>query len=255
MRLNISSKVKSTVMWIKRQGIMRWVLLAVLIFIGVRSTSQIFYVNMGTSKSIGPVHKGKIQNAYLLPYSGDNYKYFSPFSYYILGRAYVHSTIHTTVLDGYKICESTCDGISFRVMECSNKKGGSMFPHRTHQNGTSLDFMTPLMKKGKQHKFFDRIGIFRYALNFDKDGVLKLNKKVSIDYENMARHILAMEEAARKNGMYIKKVIFKINLKDNLFDTESGKRLQSSGIYFAQSLPKSIDNLHDDHYHVDFGFL
>jgi penicillin-insensitive murein endopeptidase len=242
-------------MWKKKLGFMRWMLLAALVFVGARSTSQIFYQNKGTSKSIGPVHNGKIQNSYLLPYSGKNYKFFSPFSYYILGRAYVHSTVYSTVLDGYKICESKCDGITFRVMECSSKKGGNMFPHRTHQNGKSLDFMTPLIKMGKQHKFFDRIGIFRYALNFDKDGELNLNKKVSIDYETMAQHILAMEEAARKNGMYIKKVIFKINLKDNLFATTSGKQLQRSGIYFAQSLPKSIDNLHDDHYHIDFGFL
>ena len=106
-------------------------------------------------------------------------------------------------------------------------------------------------KKGEQHKFFDRIGIFRYGLNLDKDGALNLNKKVSVDYENMARHI----QAARKNGMYIKKAIFKINLKDNLFATDSGKRLQKSGIYFAQSLPRSIDDLHDDHYHIDFEFL
>jgi len=26
-------------------------------------------------------------------------------------------------------------------------------------------------------------------------------------------------------------------------------------IYFARKLPKIVDNLHDDHYHVDFGFL
>jgi len=242
-------------MWIVNQGVLRGLLFVVLISLGARSASQIFHTNQGVSQSIGPVQAGEIVNAYLLPYKGNNFRYFSPLSYYILGRAYVHSTVHDIVVAAYKDCETTCDGIKFRVMECSNKNGGKMRPHRTHQNGTSIDFMTPLMKKGKQHRFYDRIGLLRYVLNFDKDGVLNWNKKVSIDYETMARHILSVEKSARKKGMRIKKVIFKINLKDNLFATASGKKLKTSGIYFAQSLPKIIDNLHDDHYHIDFEFI
>ena len=242
-------------MKIKKLGFLRLLFLALLVFLGISAAPQIFHSNSGVSQSIGPVNKGEIVNAYLLPYSGDNFRYFSPLSYYILGRAYVHSTVHQIVLDSYKQCETQCSGIKFRVMECSNKKGGKMRPHRTHQNGTSIDFKTPLMKKGKQHRSWDRIGLFTYALGFNKDGALSLNKKVSIDFETMAKHILETEKAARKNGMRIKKVIFKINLKDNLFATPSGKKLKKSGIYFAQNLPKSIDNLHDDHYHVDFEFL
>lgn len=130
-----------------------------------------------------------------------------------------------------------------------------MRPHRTHQNGTSIDFKTPLMKNGKQNRSWDGIGLFSYVLGFDKNGTLNFNNKVSIDFETMARHILITEKVARKNGMRIKKVIFKINLKDNLFATPSGKKLKNSGIYFAQSLPKSIDNVHDDHYHIDFEFI
>ena len=242
-------------MWIRRKGIKKILGILLLIFLGFRALSQILYVNEGVSKSVGPVNAGQIENAYLLPYKGNNFKYFSPFSYYILGRAYVHSSVYKTTIDGFKECEIECADFQFRVMECSKKKGGKMFPHRTHQNGTSMDFMTPLIKKGKQHQFYDRVGVFRYTLNFDEDGVLNLNKKVSIDYETMAKHILAMEKAARNNGLRIKKVIFKINLKDNLFASTSGKKLKESGIYFAQSLPRSIDDLHDDHYHIDFEFI
>ena len=247
--------MKRIYMWIAKQGLIRMLLFVVLISVGARSASQIFHNNAGVSQSIGPVQSGKIVNAYLLPYKGNNFRYFSPVSYYILGRAYVHSTVHDIVVDSYKDCETTCKGVKFRIMECSNKKGGKMRPHRTHQNGTSIDFMTPMIKNGKQHRFYDRIGLLRYGLNFDKDGILNLNKKVSIDYETMARHILSVEKAARKKGMRIKKVIFKINLKDNLFATPSGKKLKRSGIYFAQSLPKIIDNFHDDHYHIDFEFI
>jgi len=43
--------------------------------------------------------------------------------------------------------------------------------------------------------------------------------------------------------------------KYKYFEFGFRKKLQKSGIYFAQSLPKSIDDLHDDHYHIDFEFL
>jgi penicillin-insensitive murein endopeptidase len=92
-----------------------------------------------------------------------------------------------------------------------------------------------------------------YAMKFDGNG--NLNKKVRIDFETMAKHILALDKAARKNGMYVKKVILKLDLKDDFYATPSGKMVKAKDIYFAQNLPRIIDNVHDDHYHVDFEFL
>ncbi|MBX9853264.1 MAG: hypothetical protein K2X86_16085 [Cytophagaceae bacterium] len=68
----------------------------------------------------------------------------------------------------------------------------------------------------------------------------------------MAEHILLLEKHARKNGLKIKKVIFKIELKDDLFNTEYGKKLKAKGIYFAQVLTPILNKVHDDHYHIDF---
>jgi penicillin-insensitive murein DD-endopeptidase len=92
-------------------------------------------------------------------------------------------------------------------------------------------------------------------MSFDSDGNYNGKKGVKIDFETMGKHLLALEEAARKNGMFIKKVILKIDLKDNFFESEAGKKIKKKNIYFAQSLPKMVDNQHDEHYHVDFGFL
>lgn len=217
------------------------------------SSPQFFHKNTGKSISYGKVHAGSLTNGYKLPYSGNNFRYFSPFSYFILGRTYIHSSVYKTVLDSYASCEKELPGTSFRIMECSKKHGGKMSPHRTHQNGLSIDFMTPLKKNGKQKKAYNRIGIFRYLLNFDSNG--KLNKKVIVDFETMARHILLLDNEAMKNGLGVKKVIFKINLKDELFATKSGAELKKRGIYFARNLPERIDKLHDDHYHVDFEFI
>mgnify|MGYP000607180021 CR=1 FL=1 len=106
----------------------------------------------GESKSIGKVNNGKLVNGRKFPYNGENYQYFSPFSYYILNRAWTHSKIVDITLETYKECENKIPHHQFLLMECSKKNGGKMKPHRTHQNGTSIDFGTPLLKNGKPYK-------------------------------------------------------------------------------------------------------
>jgi penicillin-insensitive murein endopeptidase len=134
-------------------------------------------------------------------------------------------------------------------MECSDKYGGKLKLHRTHKNGKSIDFMVP--KKGKGFHY-NNLGLLHYLLEFDENGILSLNKSVEIDFEVMAKHILTLQKAGKNHGVTIKKVILKINLKDDLWETPTGKKLKTSGIYFAQSLSKNIDDMHDDHYHIDF---
>jgi penicillin-insensitive murein endopeptidase len=209
----------------------------------------------GASKSTGTVSDGALENGRRFPKKGENYKYFSKLSYALFNRAWVHSKVLEITLQAYEECKTTCPYTKFLLMECSKKHGGRMWPHRTHQNGTSIDFGTPLLKKGKPYNRDNGYGLMHYAMSFDEHGVLIGNKKVSIDFETMAKHILALDRAARKNGMYIKKVILKLDLKDVFFATPSGKKVKEKGIYFAQNLPPVIDKVHDDHYHVDFEFL
>ncbi|MFB6319658.1 hypothetical protein [Saccharicrinis sp. FJH54] len=213
---------------------------------------QMIHKNHGTSQSTGTVSNGRLNNGYKLPYKGDNFRYYSFFDYYILGRCYVHSDIYRITLDSYADLKSFYPDYTFRIMECSGRKGGRSFPHRTHQNGTSIDFMTPLKKDGKTNLFWDHTGMARYALKFDKDGKLTLNKKVEIDFEKLALHVLTLQKNAKKRGYHIKKVILETNLKDELFNTKYGNQLKTSGIYFVKSLTKRINELHDDHYHIDF---
>ena len=92
-------------------------------------------------------------------------------------------------------------------------------------------------------------------MNFDSKGKANINKNVEIDFNTMAKHIINLDKAARKNGLKARKVILKINLKDDLFKTEYGKKLKRMNIYFVRNLSIQIDKLHDDHYHVDFAFL
>jgi penicillin-insensitive murein endopeptidase len=140
-------------------------------------------------------------------------------------------------------------------MECSNEDGGEIYPHRTHQNGLSVDFMSPLEKDGNPYYNLDTLGGTHYLLEFDDQGRYSADQTINIDFEVMAKHIWFLEQEARKNGLKISKIIIKKELKDDLFATEYGKKLKNSSIYFTQNLTPLINSLHDDHYHIDFEIL
>jgi penicillin-insensitive murein endopeptidase len=140
-------------------------------------------------------------------------------------------------------------------MEGSRKKGGKTLIHRTHQSGLSVDFMVPKKKEKKKGSVFDRMGMWHYLLEFSDIGSLDLHKNIVIDFETMGRHILALDDAARNNGLRIKKVILKIELKDDFFNTPSSKKVKQREIYFAKALTPMINRVHDDHYHVDFEII
>ncbi len=203
------------------------------------------------SKSIGSVGNGRIEHATLIPFEGSNYSYFDKTSY-LGGRAFTHSQVAQITVDTYKALEKQGVDRHFKVMEFSRKEGGKMFPHRTHQNGLSVDYMMPLQKDGKPYYELDKKGASHYLLEFDTDGNFSEDKSISIDFDMAARHILELDKQARKNGMRIHKVIFNTHLKDELFASNQGKKLRNSGIYITRNLSKVINDLHDDHYHVDF---
>lgn len=220
-----------------------------MLFFGC-AIAEFTHVNQGDSKSTGSRANGTLENAYLLPYDGANFKYFSPISYYWMDNAYCHSRLYHTVLQAYKTCQKTAKGTFFRFMEVANKTGGKMFLHRTHQQGLSIDFMVPKISGKEQTHFYDRLGLWHYLLNFDDKGALTAN--VKIDYEAMGNHILALDKAARKNGLKIKRVIFKLELKDDFYKSKSGRKVKNKGIYFAKNLSDTVNKFHDDHYHIDF---
>lgn len=228
------------------------ILIGLLIFCFIWSIPELIHTNTGKSKAFGSRSKGSLENAWLMPYSGDNFENFSFVSYFLWKNAYTHSTVHDILLEAYAECETTCPGIDFRYMECSNKKGGKMAIHNTHRNGTSIDFMVPKKREKRQSTFWDRFGLLHYLLEFSPEGKLNLNSAVEIDFETSAKHILALDNAARKRGWKIKMIILKLNLKDDFFKTPSGKKVKSRGIYFARSLKPAVDMMHDDHYHIDF---
>ena len=219
----------------------------------VAAYPEMTYINKGESKSIGSVRNGKLVNGYLLPYKGPNFEYFSPLSYYLMNNGYTHSTLYKVVMEAYQECAKTCPGIDFKIMQSTDRNGGKLFIHRTHQNGFGIDFMMPTInRKGKQINAFDWMGMWHYLLNFDENGYNEIMRNVRLDFETISKHIIAIDDAARRNGLRIRKILIKTHLIDELYATEAGKEIQKRNIFIPTRLPHIVNQVHDDHYHIDF---
>jgi penicillin-insensitive murein endopeptidase len=204
------------------------------------------------SKSSGAVSSGSMKNGKLIPFYGENFTYFDKGSY-LGGRGYVNSKILKILLASYQQLEKLTPNRQFYIMESANKEGGKLAPHRTHQTGLSVDFMMPLIKENKPYYKLDNLGTRHYLLSFNDKGEYGNDTTVKVDFNLIAQHILILNDEAKKDGLKVKKVIIKIEYKDELFATEYGKKLKSSGIYVVKGLTKMINALHDEHYHIDFG--
>lgn len=207
--------------------------------------------NETESISTGSVSNGGLINGVLVPYKSKNFIYFDRDSY-LEGRAFLNSMVRTVVLNSYDSLYKLMPHRYFCIMECSNEKGGDFFPHRTHQNGKSVDFMMPKKRNGKPYYGLDTLGAAHYYLRFSDEGRYARNPEIEIDFNLIAQHILILNYYANKLGSGIEKVIIKIELKDELFATYYGRLLKETDIYFAKALSPLINSLHDEHYHIDF---
>lgn len=216
-----------------------------------------FYVlNKGNeliSESKGTVSNGELINGKLVPFSGNNFNYFDTSSY--LGeRAFLNDKVLATVIETYDSLAARHPDRMFTIMECSNKHGGKITPHRTHQNGLSIDFMVPIKKNGAACYELDQKGASHYLLSFDDEGRYVDDPELQIDFDLTGEHIVLLQTIAEKNGLQIEKVILKMELKDELYESEYGDEIQKKGIYVTRNLSPLINSLHDDHYHIDFKF-
>ena len=220
----------------------------------VETFANMYPDNQQPSRSLGTVSNGSLENGKLMPFSGENFIYFDTTSY-LKERAFLNHKVKDVVLEAYEELSREYPGRKFTVMECANRNGGKIFPHRTHQNGLSIDLMMPKIKGGKPYYNLDDLGASHYALEFDGNGRYSNDPEVTLDLELVAHHLLILQEKALNHGLSIDKVIIKTELKDELFAGEAGQELKNSSIYIVRKLSPMINALHDDHFHVDFRII
>lgn len=143
-----------------------------------------------TSTCFGTTSNGSLSNGVMLPFEGENYIGYSSIAR-LAGRTYVHSGVKSIVVSAYKDLETEQPVKVYKYAETGFKEGGEFKPHKTHRNGLSVDFMTPVKdKEGKSvHLPTNPLNKFGYNIEFDANDHFD---GLAIDYEALAAHIVAL---------------------------------------------------------------
>ena len=226
-------------------------MLAVLIVIALGALAfgnsvAIALESKAPSRSIGTPARGRLVHGRRLPGSGPNYAAYSRLGT-LLGRNTVHERVRDAVVEAYRELERTQPGVRFTYGETGWPNGGRLRPHRTHQNGLSVDFMVPVrtadgrparMSTAPWHRF-------GYDVEFDSLG---RSGDLRIDFAAVAAHLSALARAASRYGLAIERVIFAPEL-ERAMRRDATNRAALGKLHFMRERPWVR---HDEHYHVDF---
>ena len=193
----------------------------------------------------GSVSRGSIENAVALPVQGDNFQAYTKLGA-TLGRTYVHSQVRDIAIEAYRASAAALPGKTYVYGETGWATGGRIRPHRTHQNGTSVDFFVPVIDaSGRSVPLPSGPGNkFGYDIEFDKNGRYE---GYTIDFEAIGEHLYQLDIAARRAGSGLALVILDPPYLPRLFATRHGAQLRRLNFMQGQAWVR-----HDEHYHVDF---
>lgn len=198
------------------------------------------------STCFGTVAKGSLENGVALPSGGRNFSSYSTTAE-LVGRTYVHSRVRDVVVAAYKGLEGAAPDKGFVYGETGWKSGGRIKPHRTHQNGLSVDFMVPVVNKAGRSVALPTNALNRYGYGIEFDAAGRYGD-FEIDFPAIAEHLYQLDAAARAHGIGISLVIFDEPYLPRLFATARGPYLkQNLKFMHGQAWVR-----HDEHYHVDF---
>ena len=198
------------------------------------------------SRCHGTVGRGSIEGSVKLPVSGPNFQAYSALGA-ALGRTHVHSMVAEVLSAAYGALAVTLPDARFVYGETGWPSGGRLRPHRTHQNGLSVDFFVPVRDAAGRSVPLPTTAMrrFGYDIEFDAQGRYE---GLSIDFAAMAEHLYQLHLAARARGVGIALVIFDPPFLAKLFAAPRGPHLKQN----LRFMSGRAWVRHDEHYHVDF---
>jgi penicillin-insensitive murein DD-endopeptidase len=198
------------------------------------------------SQCFGTTSNGRIENAVKLPASGANFRTYSSLGH-TTGRTYAHSLVAEILVAAYKALERETPSVAYVYGETGWASGGRIRPHRTHQNGLSVDFFVPVRnRKGESVPLPTGVNNkFGYSIEFDANGKFE---DMSIDFTALAEHLYQLHVAAKARNVGLALVILDPPYLAKLFATPRGPYLKAN-LPFMKS---KAWVRHDEHYHVDF---
>ena len=205
-----------------------------------------FGATAAESQCFGTVRNGRIEDSVSLPASGPNFAAYSAVGA-AAGRTHVHSRVAEIAIAAYAALAAEDPSTTYVYGETGWPSGGRIRPHRTHQNGLSIDFFVPVRNAaGKSVPLPTNItNRYGYDIEFSADGRYE---EYNIDFPALAEHLYQLHLAAKARGVGIELVIFDTSFLPKLFATPRGQYLQQN-LPFMKGKPWVR---HDEHYHVDF---
>lgn len=198
------------------------------------------------SRCFGTVAKGRLEDGVALPDEGPNFAAYSRLGV-MAGRNHVHSTVRDIVVEAYAQLATALPGNVFVYGETGWARGGRMRPHRSHQNGLSVDFFVPVRDAAGASVplptgLTNKLG---YAIEFDAQGRFDA---LRIDFAAIGEHLFQLDAAAKRHGAGLAMVIFDPPLLSLLLSTPRGDWLREH----VNFMKGRAWVRHDEHYHVDF---
>lgn len=197
------------------------------------------------SQCYGSTSHGRLAHGVALDGAG----YAQPYSPLAVawGRTSVHSSVAAVVAEAYRQLSQRLPEVRYVYGESGWPTGGPFPPHRTHQNGLSVDFFVPVRNRAGASVPLptQALNRFGYDIEFDRNARYG---NLEIDFPALAEHLYELDRAARAAGIGIAQVIFDPAFLPRLYATPRGAYLRQH-LYF---MPRQAWVRHDEHYHVDF---
>lgn len=198
------------------------------------------------SVCFGTVARGALEGGCELPADGANFTSYSALGR-VLGRTFVHCLVRDIVVVAYRDLEASHGELRFVYGETGWKAGGEFKPHRTHQNGLSVDFFVPVRNERDKSVPLPTniLNKWGYDVEFSNEG---RTDEYTIDFEALALHLAALNRAAKASGARLEKVILAPELQPRLKSAKAWREIATE----IPLSPRPSWIRHDEHYHVDF---
>ena len=199
------------------------------------------------SQSSGDAGHGQLRYGRAMRPSGPGYRTYSYLGS-ALGRQYVHADVRDTLEAAFARCALGQKERVFILGESGARHGGPFWPHRTHQNGLSVDIFVPIRDpQGRPLTLstwpWNRFG---YDVEFDRSG--RVGQWV-IDFDGLAELLGELRVEASKHRLRLGRIILTPEYLPLLINTEHGALLEPLREVFLKT-PAWVR--HDEHVHVEF---
>lgn len=195
------------------------------------------------SQCHGTAAQGRIEGAVRLPLEGPNFRAYSSLAAG-LGRTHVHEQVAQVLAQSFSSLQHEHPELQFVYGETGKKRGGPMPPHRTHQNGLSVDLFVPVRDAaGHSVPLPTPVRLrFGYDIEFDAQGRWQ---DYRIDFEALAVWLRALQAAGRELKTPIARVILDPAYQARVIAFDASLR----DLPWMKGKPWVR---HDEHFHIDF---